>query len=54
MAHASNSNNNLKDKLRVLVGLASEIWYEISDEGIGMAESEVGVPIFLVENVNAS
>ena len=41
MAHASSSNSPSKDQLRVLVGLASEIWYETSDDGIGMAESEV-------------
>ena len=31
-----------KDDVRVVVGLSSEIWLEVADQGIGMVDSEVG------------
>ncbi|KAI0690760.1 hypothetical protein BC835DRAFT_1363193 [Cytidiella melzeri] len=31
-----------KDEVRVLVGLSSEIWQEARDQGMGMADSELG------------
>ncbi|KAI0094544.1 hypothetical protein BDY19DRAFT_26281 [Irpex rosettiformis] len=31
-----------KDEIRVLVGLSSEIWQESKEEGVGMADSELG------------
>ncbi|KAF8524377.1 hypothetical protein BU17DRAFT_84987 [Hysterangium stoloniferum] len=42
VAHSSSNNTRSKDQLRVLVGVATEIWLETSDEGIGMVESELG------------
>jgi hypothetical protein len=30
-----------KDDVRLVVGLSSEIWLEVSDQGIGMVDSEV-------------
>ena len=31
-----------KDDVRLVVGLSSEIWLEVADQGIGMVDSEVG------------
>jgi hypothetical protein len=31
-----------KDNVRLVVGLSSEIWLEVADQGIGMVDSEVG------------
>lgn len=31
-----------KDDVRLVVGLSSEIWLEVSDQGIGMVDSELG------------
>ncbi|KAF8522824.1 hypothetical protein JB92DRAFT_2886167 [Gautieria morchelliformis] len=43
IAHATNfSVARSRDQLRVLVGLASEVWLEVGDEGMGMVESELG------------
>ncbi|KAF8578943.1 hypothetical protein K439DRAFT_1638433 [Ramaria rubella] len=47
VAHATNPSARSKDQLRVLVGLASEVWLEVGDEGIGMAESELGKVLVL-------
>ena len=30
-----------KDDVRLVVGLSSEIWLEVADQGIGMVDSEV-------------
>lgn len=45
VAHASDTGVRSKDQLRVLVGLASEVWLEVGDEGMGMVESEVQRPL---------
>ncbi|GJJ15061.1 hypothetical protein Clacol_009336 [Clathrus columnatus] len=42
IAHATNNTSITKEQLRVLVGLATEIWCETSEDGISMAESELG------------
>jgi len=31
-----------KDDVRLVVGLSSEIWLEVADQGIGMVDSELG------------
>jgi hypothetical protein len=31
-----------KDDVRLVVGLSSEIWLEVADQGVGMVDSEVG------------
>jgi len=31
-----------KDNVRLVVGLSSEIWLEVADQGIGMVDSELG------------
>ena len=50
VAHATNTSARSKDQLRVLVGLASEVWLEVGDEGMGMVESEVHSSLcFLVQ-----
>ena len=34
-----------KDDVRLVVGLSSEIWLEVADQGIGMVDSEVSTTI---------
>lgn len=42
IAHATNNTSMSKEQLRVLVGLATEIWFETSEDDMSMAESEIG------------
>jgi hypothetical protein len=37
-----------KDDVRLVVGLSSEIWLEVADQGIGMVDSEVSTSPSLV------
>ncbi|KAF8510424.1 hypothetical protein BU17DRAFT_98142 [Hysterangium stoloniferum] len=41
------ATNNSKDNIRILVGVASEIWLEVGSQGIGMVEGELGKIIVL-------
>ncbi|OCB89019.1 hypothetical protein A7U60_g3827 [Sanghuangporus baumii] len=43
----SSSNPRPKDDIRVLVGLASEVWAETKEDGEGMVDSELGRIIVL-------
>lgn len=46
LVSVASSSERPKDDIRVLVGLSGEIWRETKENGYGMAESEVIVPIF--------
>src|SRR5258708_26866756 len=37
-----------KDDVRLVVGLSSEIWLEVADQGIGMVDSEVSSSLSLI------
>jgi hypothetical protein len=37
-----------KDDVRLVVGLSSEIWLEVADQGIGMVDSEVSTSLSLM------
>lgn len=42
-----------KDDVRLVVGLSSEIWLEVADQGIGMVDSEVSTIPSLTSYVSA-
>jgi len=41
VAHATDTATRSKDQLRILIGLASEVWLEVSNDDMVMVESEV-------------
>ncbi|KAF8508028.1 hypothetical protein BU17DRAFT_100057 [Hysterangium stoloniferum] len=47
ISHAGVKDATYRDRLRVLVAVATELWREINDEDIGMAEGELGKIIIL-------
>ena len=41
-----------KDDVRLVVGLSSEIWLEVADQGIGMVDSEVSATTSCILYIN--
>ena len=41
-----------KDDVRLVVGLSSEIWLEVADQGIGMVDSEVSATASCTSYIN--
>lgn len=46
LVSAASDPQRPKDEIRIVVGLAGEVWQETKDQGFGMVDSEVNFLVF--------